>query len=392
MSRKFQFGLFLVSIFVYLFFYISAYFTHTLDPFFAHATIGQDFFQIPNGAYAFLHGGTLTGYLPKGAAPYIDCCGVNHNVYHPLFTLLVGIPLQVLPPWTAMIVWAFVHIMVMAILVCFLWRRFHKHKYIYFALSLLLLNANNYYEIWLTQYQFLVNFFTILFLYESIEHGDTGKAGLWLFFSLLVKPIGLLWIIPLLFYKRFKTVIIGFGVFLLVTGVFAVFPFTFGQYYITNFIAVSRAIIPTHNIYSIIYLIPSFPLMDLKLLSIVIAVGLLVFQISKKPPLFTVIALWTGYQLIFYPLVYHYQYTILAGVFCLGILFTFLSLKIIPLLPVIFLTLPAPVIFLHLFGDTSNISHTHAAFIWLYEIFLLICFLVGAIVAQNHKIIPKSKE
>src|SRR5258708_7472220 len=216
-SRNLQLSLFCLSIFVHLYFYISAYFTHTLNPFFVHATIGQDFFQIPNGAYAFLHGGSLTGALPAGRAPYMNCCSVNPNVYHPLLTLLVGVPLQFFPPWTAMTIWAGVHLFVMALLIFFLWRKFGHHKYVYLALSLLLLNSNHYYEIWLTQYQFLVNFFTILFLYESIKHGDTGEAAVWLFLGLLIKPIGLLWIIPLLLFKRTKTVGIGFGLYALVT-------------------------------------------------------------------------------------------------------------------------------------------------------------------------------
>src|SRR5437764_834855 len=133
LTRKNQILLFIISIVVHLFYYFSAYFTHTLDIFFVHVTQGQDFFQIPNAAYAFLHGGSLTGVVAGGQHAYINCCGVNNNVYHPLFTLLVGVPLQFFPPWTAFGIWAFVHLLITAGLVPFLWKKFNHHKYLYLA-------------------------------------------------------------------------------------------------------------------------------------------------------------------------------------------------------------------------------------------------------------------
>jgi hypothetical protein len=376
LRRNFQKILFLISIFVHIFYYISAYFTQTLAPFFVWAaTGGMDFFQIPNGAYAFLHGGSLTGILSSGVSPFahVFCCSFNFNVYHPLFTLLVGTPLQLLPPAIVMGVWACVHLILMAILVFFLWKKFRHHKYLYLALSILLLFSYHYYEIWLAQYHFLFNFFTILFLYESVKHGDTKKAGVWLFLSLLVKPVGLLWIIPLLLYKRYKTVSFGFGAFAFATFLFTIFPFTFGQYYITNFLSVASAMRPSANLYAFQWIIPSFPMATLHFVGILLAIGLIMVQIIKKPSLFTIITLWSGYQLLFYGLVFHYHYTILAGIICLGILLDIFSPKRIEMIPIIFLTLPTPVVFFQM-SDAIE-PRRSLAYIWLYSCFWLCCLL-----------------
>lgn len=373
MNKTLQFPLFVLAICIYLFFYISAFETHTLNPFFAPIVVGQDFFQIPNGAYSFLHGGSLNGILPNGIPPYTACCAVNYNVYHPLFTILIGVPLQLFRPWPAFAVWIAVHFVVMTVLVIFLWNKYKTNKYLYLALSLLLLNSYHYYEIWHGQFHFLFNFFTILFLYESATKGDTKKAGLWLFLSLLSKPIGLLWIIPLLLYKRFVTVWLGFGLFVVITLFFTLTPF--GSYYLQNFFFVAAATVPTHNIYAIHNLIPSFPLVLIKLTSMLVAIGLIILQITKKPPLFTIITLWIGYQLLFYTLVYHYQYTILAGIFCLGMLLDVFSPRKLIMIPMVFLTLPTPVIFFHLFG-VATLSLRQYSIIWLYSACWLICFLI----------------
>ena len=385
LSRKNQKILFALSICIYLFYYVSAYFTHTLSPLFVWAdTGGMDFFQIPNGAYAFFYGGSLTGSLISGTSPYLHpfCCYVNANVYHPLFTLLIGTLLMLLPVKLSMGIWALVHLFVTAILVFFLWKKFRHHTYVYLALSILLLFSYNYYELWLAQYHFLFNFFTILFLYESVKHGDSKKAGIWLFLSLLVKPIGLLWIIPLLLYKRYKTVSIGFGTFALVTCFFTAFPFTFGQYYITNFLSVATDMRSSANLYAIQWIFPTFPLAIIHIVGIFIAFGLIILQMLKKPPIFILITLWIGYQLLFYGLVFHYHYTILAGIICLGILLDYFSPRKLEMIPIILLTLPTPVIFFHLNQPIE--PRKSLAYIWLYTC-LCTCFFLGSIVSTIKK-------
>jgi hypothetical protein len=384
--------LFIFSICLHILYYISAFSTHTLSPFFGDTTtIGQDFFQIPNGVYAFLHGGTLNGKLPPGTNAYIDCCGVNSNVYHPIFTLLVGYPLQLLQPWHAFSAWLTIHILITITLLSFLWHKFKHHKYIYLALALFLLNSYHYYEIWGNQYHFLLTFFTVLFLYESHTHGDSIKSGIYLLLSLLIKPIALLWLIPLLLCRRFKTALIGYGIFTVSTIILSQFPL--GQYYLNNLLD----IIPYHfalgtNIYGITYLIPSIPIQFITYLSYAIALALLILQIIKKPPLFTIITLWICYSLLFYPMTFIYQMSTLAGLFCLGILLNKFSPKKFILLPIIFLTLPNLIFIIYKAAKIYTFTNVQWATAWQYIMFWLFLFAATLFWQSWTKAQPPSPE
>src|SRR5579859_2111965 len=85
-----------IGLLINVLFYISAAKTKWFDYFFSGSALhlcckGLDFYQIPNGAYAYLHGGSLSGIVPHGVLAYwIGNPPSNANVYHPLFTLLVG--------------------------------------------------------------------------------------------------------------------------------------------------------------------------------------------------------------------------------------------------------------------------------------------------------------
>lgn len=369
MKKSFQIAIFIISCFIHIFYYISAYLTHTLDMFFEHVTMGQDFFQIPNAAYAFLHGGTLTGTLPIGIIPYASCCGVNSNVYHPLFTLIVGTPLQFLSPWTAFGIWETLHFFISILTVLFLWKKFSAHKYLYIALSFYLLNSYHYYEIQHAQYHFLLNFFIILFLYTISLKGDKNLAGIWYFASLLVKPIGLLWVIPLLIYKYFKTVFIGIFLYLMASAPFLVS--LLGKYFYINLYNAAITAIPSYNLLALTKLFP-LDLGYFKSLSIFTALALLLLQIFKKPPIFSIIFLWISFQLIFYNLVFHYHYSILASLIALGILLNIFSLKRFEIIPIVFLTIPTPIIFFHLSGDPAILPTQHLSLVALGSIFWLL--------------------
>src|SRR5437764_17088 len=77
-------------------FVLSAVQTGWFDLFFSgsalhHGSKGIDFYQVLRGAWAYWHGGSLTGEpLANGdvyaKGPYF----VNTNVYHPLLTLALG--------------------------------------------------------------------------------------------------------------------------------------------------------------------------------------------------------------------------------------------------------------------------------------------------------------
>lgn len=369
-KKNWQLIIFLFSIGIHLVFYISAHFTHTLDIFFEHVTRGQDFFQIPNAAYAFWRGGTLQGELPSGVKPYTSCCGVNPNVYHPLFTLIIGTILQFFSPWTAFGIWTLTHLFVSIAIIIFLWKKFKKHKYLYLALSLYLLNSYHYYEIQHAQYHFLLLFFTILFLYESCTNGDTMKAGMWYSLSLLIKPIGFLWLIPLLLYKRFKTVTLGLGTYLLVSVPFLFSQF--GKYYFLNLQNTLKTQTPTYNLTALMHFVQITPGF-FKVLCLFTAVCFTVYQVLRKPSLFSIIFLWIAFQLIFYARTFHYHYSLLAGLIALGILLDIFSVKKIKVIPILLITIPAPIIFLRLFWKAPSIlTVKQLSFIALWSVLWLI--------------------
>lgn len=375
--------IFVISILLHLFFYVSAHFTHSLDIFFEHVTRGQDFFQVPNGAHAFWRGGSLQGELPGEIKPYTSCCGVNPNVYHPFFTLLVGTPLQFFSPWTAFGLWTIVHLLVSAMIIIIFWKKFKSHQHLYLALFLYLLNSYHYYEIQHAQYHFLLLLFSLLFLYESCVHGDTKKAGFWYFLSLLIKPIGFLWIIPLLLYKRFKTVIFGLGFYILTS-----LPFLFwqsGNYYFFNLLSTLRSQRPTYNLLALSHFVQITP--DFfKNLSFFTAIFLIVYQIFRKPSLFSIIFLWTAFQLIFYSLTFHYHYSLLAGLISLGILLNIFSVKWTEMVPIFFITIPTPIIFLRLFWKAEAIlTDKQLSSIALWSVFWLILLCYRVVFLSKNK-------
>lgn len=382
MNRTNQKIIFIISIFIHFFYYISAYFTHTLDIFFEHFTMGQDFFQIPNAAYSFLRGGTLTGSPPLGLSAYTNCCGVNSNVYHPLFTLLIGLPLQLLEPWRAFAAWGFLHFGASVFIVYFFWKRFKNHKYIYLALSFYLLNSYHYYEIQHAQYHFLLSFLTIIFIYEITTQTDTKKASLWYFLSLLVKPIGLLWAIPLLIYKKYMVLFWGVGLYVLFSLPFILLPF--GRYFFSNIYSVMGQIFPTYNLYSLIHVVP-IPIDYIKLFSYFSLFCIITICYFKKPPIFTLIFALTSYQLTFYPLTFHYQYSMLAGLFMLGVIFGMIK-NVLGYIAIIFLTIPTPIVFFHLAGYPPNLAPREYSLNTLWSIFWVILLTVTLLFQKYEKI------
>jgi hypothetical protein len=378
--KKIFFGLFIFAVFLHILFYVSALKTHTLDILFDGGIPGQDFFQIPNAARSFLLGGNLQGFLSDGLRnPYIDCCAANVNVYHPFFTLLIGVPLQYFKPWTSYYIWEGVHVLTTIILIYFIYSRFKENKYLYLGLSLFLLNAFHYYEIRNSQFHFLFNFFSFFLIYESVKKGDSVKGGIFFFLSLLAKPIGLLWIIPLLIYKHFKTIFAGLLLFLAVSVPF--YYSDIGKYYFSNFYYVSTTSIPSDNLLNFLWFFPQYHILIENIVKYFMYGTFIFFfylQLFKKASLFIVFFLWTSFQLLFYNLVFHYHFTILGLLFCLGILLGEFKIKKDELIPMIFLTIPSP-FFLYNLGFTSRIGLLFNEATWsLWSDFWLI-FLITAV-------------
>ena len=102
-----------IGLLINILFYISASQTKWFDYFFSGSALhlcckGLDFYQIPNGAYAYLHGGSLSGVVPHGVKAYwIGHPLNNYNVYHPLFTLILGGFLILFEPTKSFYIWMF---------------------------------------------------------------------------------------------------------------------------------------------------------------------------------------------------------------------------------------------------------------------------------------------
>jgi hypothetical protein len=359
---------FLIAIFIYFFYYYISFYTNNFNYLFENVTSGQDFFQIPNAVYAFLNGGNLTGELINKIEPYTACCGVNKNVYHPFFTFVIGIFLIQFSPWNAFNFWILMHILFTFLLFFYVWKNYSRNSNFYLALAFYLFNSFHFYEIKHAQYHFLLSFFTFLLLSELIKNKNNYLTGILYFLTLLVKPIGFLWLIPLIIYKKYKTVLTGITLFTLLTIPFVLIDQA--NYYISNIINISGSIYPNYNLLALIRIINVDPSI-FKYLSFFTFIFLFVIQILKKPSIFKIVFLWIGFQLIFYSFVFHYHYSILGVLFMLGILNKEFSITKIEIIPMFFLTIPAPVIIFRLIGDPAILPDKHLAVIALWSVFWL---------------------
>lgn len=375
-----RYAIFLYAIIIHLFFYISSLKTYTFDYFFSWGNVhdhqGIDFYQVPNAAYAWLRGGDLIGDV-SNMAPYAYG---NRNVYHPLFTLLVGLPLQFLSPRIAFYVWFFVHFAVTFLLVYIFLVFFGKKKHSGFAFLIFLGLFPHYLEIWNGQYHFLLNaglFFLLLAALRKQEKAVDGFAYAW---CLLVKPIGLLWLPILFLHKRFKTLSIGIGLYILATAPFIVNKT--GIYYVQNLI--ERAKYPIGGPPGIFTLdallrfwdVSSYAVLFVKLC---VVIGLLFIHWKLKLNLFQSFFLWIAFYLLFYDLVFEYHYTILAPILALGIIsqkaFQTLFAKIIS----IFYLFPTPFFIFHFFqiySNGQNVTDTGWVFLVLFRIMPLIALAI----------------
>lgn len=385
-KKSFKWWIVVAAALIHLFFYYSALKTHTLDKFFLGITPGQDFFQIPNAAYSFIRGGDLQGNLNGQENAYINCCGVNKNVYHPAFTLLVGIPLQLFKPWTSFNLWLFLHLLVSIFVVVFLIRNFKNHKYLPLALIIFLTSSFQYYEILNNQYHFLFDLFTFLFLYENLKNNDSLKAGVFYFIGLIVKPIGLLWLLPLVIYKKFKIILIGLGLYLAITVPFYFLPE--GQPFFNNFLGTAKGIVPNYNLVHLFRLFGQ-NLNTVYFWEVIFLLAFSAIFILKKPKFITAVLFITGFQLIFYGGTYPYHYSILPFILSLWLLVKDRGFKLIESVALIFLSLPAPIYFANIFpGNLQQIQVTIFVFWTMLPLLLfLICLYVRSLVAliKNSK-------
>jgi Protein of unknown function (DUF2029). len=189
---------------------------------------GIDFLQVPRGAWSFWHGGSLTGAPTGNSTVYASGETANRNVYHPLFTLTLGSLLMQFNPLVAYYIWLWIKLPLSIAGVAYFYWSFRDRAYVQFASCILLVNASIYLELAAGQFHFLLNLFLLVFLINVVKRNTTRSSIAYLL-TLLIKPIGLLFLPALIMKRRWKVAAFGALLFVLCTLIFSKDP-----YYINN--------------------------------------------------------------------------------------------------------------------------------------------------------------
>lgn len=327
---SFIFGskLIILGFIIYFLFNISALTNHFFDFFFFGSSIhhccqGLDFYQIPNGAYAFIHGGGLDGTLPEGIIQYSKNHLSNHNVYHPLLTIILGSFFIIFDPETSVRLWILIKIPIVLLSVYYIYKNFHGNKYLSFALFIFLINFSAYNDIKISQFQFLFNIFVLLLLINLVKNKNELEGGFLYFLSLVAKPVGLLFM-PVLFLKRKWTILItGVSIFVISTLTFKLLGV--GDYYVDNIIYHLLTPIPTKGIdfLSLDALLRNgfgIPQEIVRIIRLVSLGGIYALSLSKRISIAKIFFLLTVYFLFFYDLVFQYHFSILGVILSICVL------------------------------------------------------------------------
>ncbi|NCN45394.1 MAG: hypothetical protein COU63_01570 [Candidatus Pacebacteria bacterium CG10_big_fil_rev_8_21_14_0_10_36_11] len=322
--------------------------------FFPHGNVheyqGIDFFQVPNGAYAFLNGGELTGKTIAGESSYFFG---NTNVYHPFFTFVVGGFLQFFSPMTAFLLWRIFNLLVKFSLIWLIYKKMVLAKTnkqnLMFALFLFLANFPQALEMWNGQYHFLLDAGIVIF-FLFLKNDLLAALGLVLTF--MVKPITILWLPVLVLQKKTKIAVLGVLMF-----IFLSLPFLLngaGQYYLTNLIIrIGQPIGGPPGVFTLDSLLRFWELgiylkygIYLKIFSLLMIIFL---QWKYKISLWKTAFLMTSFYLLFYDLVFEYHYTTVGTLLALGVIFDDLfkekTAKVLAVLNI----LPTPFFLMYLF-------------------------------------------
>jgi hypothetical protein len=311
-----------IGLIIYLLFFISVAWTGWFDIFFSAAALhvgakGIDFYQIPKGAWAFWHGGSLTGDPLADGSQYAKQYYSNGNVYHPLVTLTLGSLLALFNPAQSPYIWLWSKLFLSALVIaCFFWS-FRASKHIDFAVFILCANLSIYLELAAWQFHFILNMFLLLLLIMLIKRRAPLWTG-WVYcLGMLIKPVGLLFVPMLLFKGRWKIIVHGIWLFIVCT-----IPFLFfgkGQYYINNLIvnlSLSGTMGPNQIITfsALLHYITHWPDLVYQALQNV-ALYLVVFLSTlRRIPIAKAAFLYIAYYLCFYEQVFEYQWSSLAYV------------------------------------------------------------------------------
>ncbi len=313
---------------IYFLFNISALYNHFLDFFFFgssihHCCAGLDFYQIPNGLYAFIHGGSLDGTLPKGLIQYSKEYATNYNVYHPFLTIVLGGIFVLFDHEISIKLWTILKIFITLGTCFYIYKNFHGNKYLNFALFIFLINFSQYNEIKISQYQFIFNISILFLLINLIKDKSAFEGGVLYFINLISKPVGLLFIPIFILKKKWYVLISGIGVFIISTLTFKLLGV--GDYYINNIFGHLFNPIPTKEIDFLSFdalLRNGFGISQnsVKVIKFIILILIYAFSIGKHVSITKSIFLLIVYFLFFYDLVFQYHFSVLGPVLAVCVL------------------------------------------------------------------------
>ncbi|GCE09820.1 hypothetical protein KDAU_71490 [Dictyobacter aurantiacus] len=321
------YGLYYLGVCIYILFLVSVVWTGWFNVFFSGAALhegakGIDFYQLPNGAWAFWHGGSLTGDPLPGGVQYARPNFANSNVYHPLFTLTVGSLLALFSPEQSPYIWLGIKAILTLLLVAYFVWNFREHKYVGLAAFIILTNFSNYLELAAWQFHFALNFFLFLMLILLVKKGSGMWSGVCYICGMFVKPIGILLIPTLILKGRWKQALIGVGCFGAVTLLYL--SGGVGKYYTDNLITnfnLSGTLGPNQiiTLSALLHYRTQWPdfiyhaIQDI-VLAVIVFLGMLKRIALPKAALF-----YITYFLCFYEQVFEYQWSTLAYILAICI-------------------------------------------------------------------------
>src|SRR5262249_46321353 len=144
---------------------------------------GMDFYQIPRGAWAYFHGGELTGKPVDGGTQYYPGHFVSSNVYHPQFTILLGSLLMQFPADQSFYIWMWMKCGITLLVTLYFYWTFRASKYVNLAAFILLANISSYLEIAVSQFHAIFNILLLL-LMMSLSKRQSFRSGMLYWLSL----------------------------------------------------------------------------------------------------------------------------------------------------------------------------------------------------------------
>jgi hypothetical protein len=307
---------------IYLLFYLSAFKTGWFDIFFSGAALhvgakGIDFYQIPRGAWAYWRGGSLTGAPLSDGSMYAHEEFANPNVYHPLFTLVLGSFLMLFGPTQAPYIWLGIKLVLSLLVIGYFYWSFRKYKYVQLALFLLLANFSNYLELAAGQFQFVLNICLLLFLINLVKNQSPLWGSIYYALGLLIKPVGGLFVFALFFKRHWQIATLGLELFLISTTIFWLNGL--GVYYVDNLLAnlLSSARAGPNQIITLNALLrfnslTNWPDLTYTIIQYLCLLGVIFLSSLRRIHISKAIFFMIVYYLCFYEQVFEYQWSILA--------------------------------------------------------------------------------